>query len=354
MRGTNLTAGGGRLLTHQAKRLATAAVAILVTGCAALEPVQAPPAGEPIEPTAFDVALAEEYRRLAEAERAEGDYRDADALFQRAELAAQGITVEPEALDFRDQPAEAVDPLAAARLRLDVALIGGARGLTPEAAARAQAMFDCWAQEEEENFQSQDISFCRWRFLFAMREVEAALDQALFVLLANPDGTVGAVTVSAGGSEVALSQPFDSTLVRDADEPPTQPQSVDRDTVQEVFAEALDAQPEEPVVFIVYFVLGTTELTEESLVTIEEMFELVQRWTEPQLLIAGHTDRVGAAALNRRLAVNRARTVRDLLIERGLSEQVLELTAFGEDSPLVPTADGVQEPLNRRVEITVR
>ena len=354
MTATTMGTRTGHLLRHQAHRLACAAAAMLVAGCATQEPAQAPSQEEPTELSAFDIALAEEYRRLAEAEQAEGDYRDAEILFQRAELAARGITVEPETVEFRDHPPEAVDPLAAARLRLDVALIGGARGLAPEATARAQAMFDCWAQEGEENFQSQDISFCRWRFLFAMREVEAALDQALFVLLADPDGTVGAVTVSAGGTQVALSQAFDSTFVRDANQPPTPTQSVDRATVQEVFAGALDAQPDEPVVFIVYFIPGTTELTEESFATLEEMFELVQRWTEPQLLVAGHTDRVGPAALNRRLAVDRARFVRDLLIERGWDEEVLELTAFGEDSPLVPTADGVDEPLNRRVEITVR
>ena len=72
------------------------------------------------------------------------------------------------------------------------------------------------------------------------------------------------------------------------------------------------------------------------------------------LTVVGHTDTVGPAALNARLAVRRATVVQEILVGRGISAGSIEATSYGESLLLVPTADNVDEPRNRRVEVIVR
>jgi outer membrane protein OmpA-like peptidoglycan-associated protein len=71
-------------------------------------------------------------------------------------------------------------------------------------------------------------------------------------------------------------------------------------------------------------------------------------------MVIGHTDRVGNAEGNDKLSLTRAEGLRDLLIESGVPADKLEAVGRGERDPLVPTADDVDEPKNRRVEINVR
>ncbi|MGK7867406.1 OmpA family protein [Falsiroseomonas sp. E2-1-a20] len=68
--------------------------------------------------------------------------------------------------------------------------------------------------------------------------------------------------------------------------------------------------------------------------------------------IEGHTDSVGAEALNQRLSARRAQAVQDYLVTRfGVAGQRLEAVGLGESRPLVDVGDGVDEPRNRRVQV---
>ena len=66
------------------------------------------------------------------------------------------------------------------------------------------------------------------------------------------------------------------------------------------------------------------------------------------------TDAVGAGQYNDKLSQQRAERVRAELVQRGLPEDNITVTGRGKRELLVPTADGVAEPENRRVEINVR
>ncbi|MBX6747532.1 MAG: OmpA family protein, partial [Acetobacteraceae bacterium] len=70
--------------------------------------------------------------------------------------------------------------------------------------------------------------------------------------------------------------------------------------------------------------------------------------------VAGHADRSGTPQYNMRLSRRRAETVAAELVRHGISRNEITIEAFGESRPLVPTADGVREPQNRRVEIVLR
>ena len=70
--------------------------------------------------------------------------------------------------------------------------------------------------------------------------------------------------------------------------------------------------------------------------------------------VNGFTDRSGPADYNMQLSVRRANAVAAELVRRGVPRNEIVTRGFGEENNLVPTADGVREPQNRRVEIILK
>lgn len=72
------------------------------------------------------------------------------------------------------------------------------------------------------------------------------------------------------------------------------------------------------------------------------------------LTVTGHADRSGSDSYNADLSRRRAEAIAGLIASAGVPAAVITTDAKGEAQPRVPTADGVREPQNRRVEIAVR
>ncbi len=179
------------------------------------------------------------------------------------------------------------------------------------------------------------------------------LQDNIFVLLPEADGTVGSIEVSnAQGSQV-LDQPNQVVGVT-ADAAPQPPEPIADEDRDRIFGRALEAEPEPPVTFVLYFQTGGTDLTDESFQQVPSILATVSLRQSPDVAVVGHTDRVGAADFNAALALERATEMRNLLVDAGVDSGVIEVTSHGEGNPLIATADEVAEPRNRRVEITVR
>lgn len=73
-----------------------------------------------------------------------------------------------------------------------------------------------------------------------------------------------------------------------------------------------------------------------------------------EISIIGHTDTQGDAAYNTRLSLARAREAATILTGYDTGLKNISVQGFGEYDLLVPTADNVPEPRNRRVEIMIR
>ncbi|MEP3051003.1 MAG: OmpA family protein [Erythrobacter sp.] len=69
--------------------------------------------------------------------------------------------------------------------------------------------------------------------------------------------------------------------------------------------------------------------------------------------VIGHTDLSGSDAYNDELSQRRSQAVADLMVSLGINRGQMSISSEGESNPRVPTQDGVREPQNRRVEITV-
>ena len=90
-----------------------------------------------------------------------------------------------------------------------------------------------------------------------------------------------------------------------------------------------------------------------GLLKISEIVEMYEQGAPVTIVVSGHTDRAGPEPYNERLSRKRAESVRKKLIEAGVPVQLITATSHGERRPLLATENGVREPLNRRVEITL-
>ena len=178
-----------------------------------------------------------------------------------------------------------------------------------------------------------------------------AARQGAVVLLPERDGKATAVVVTQGTTQVPLSQPYAAAnLTRSG---PKAYQSSAQE-VQSYFGAALAAQPLPPTQFTLYFVEGKDEFTAESKSIIDRVFSEIAKRPVPDVVVIGHTDKVGSDALNDPLSRQRAEVVRSALVARGIAADKVLAVGRGKREPVVPTAEGVAEARNRRVEILVR
>lgn len=174
----------------------------------------------------------------------------------------------------------------------------------------------------------------------------------VIVVPAASDGHVGAVRVTGGGGEYLVDQPY-LAVSTDGASPPSAGQ-VNAAGVAERFALVRATRPEAPASFTLYFRLGNDLLTEESERALPQVIAELTRRPGAEIVLTGHTDRVGLLADNDALSFKRAQTMARIFEQRGVAAALVHAVGRGEREPLVATADEVPEPANRRVEVTVR
>jgi outer membrane protein OmpA-like peptidoglycan-associated protein len=182
----------------------------------------------------------------------------------------------------------------------------------------------------------------------------ASKKKNLIVLLPGPDGQVGQIVIENSGGTQTLTEPRQATEIRAADVSPTPPASMKEEEVFKEFGEALSALPEAPIRFLLHFINDTSKLTPESQRRIPEILRAIEARKSKDISITGHADRVGSRKDNQRLGLERAVSIKNLFVSRGVDPSGIEVVSHGEDDPLIKTEDNVPEPRNRRVEITIR
>ena len=103
----------------------------------------------------------------------------------------------------------------------------------------------------------------------------------------------------------------------------------------------------------VTFATGSYSISPTFQATLDKVAQSLRDYPNSLVDVYGHTDTVGTTASNQRLSEERARAVTNYLIGRGVSSTRIRWQGFGETQLKVATNDGVNEPLNRRVEIKI-
>ncbi len=251
----------------------------------------------------FTQALAGEYKAFANKELKDMfDYPDALHFARKGLAAASGDAVMPEPISDWNLSENHIKELAAARGRLIVTFDLGAREIAPSIAANAQSKFDCWIEQQEENWQTEDILSCKKSYLESVAELEGLVQQS--------------------------PQPID----------PIEPAPM---------------APEEAM-YLVFFNWDSSKLSSGANNVLDAVAEEIMKNPPSQVVVNGYADTSGDAVYNEKLALKRANAVRDALIKKGVNPDMLVTASYGENDLLVETADSVREPANRRVNISFK
>jgi outer membrane protein OmpA-like peptidoglycan-associated protein len=170
----------------------------------------------------------------------------------------------------------------------------------------------------------------------------------------NPVGAVAVVDAKTGEDVKIIDSAGSAAVVNGRSVAVT---SEDPAAAEARNAELLAGLPAPPRRFILYFPTGSDDITPESIPERDRMLaEVKARGDGVSVQIEGHTDRTGGAARNLQLSKERADAARDMLVKLGLKTEFTRTVGRGEVAPVAghATAEGVADPVNRRVEVVVR
>ena len=237
----------------------------------------------------FATSLYQGYMEHAEYEYGPYNQDNKDAIYEanKAIRAAKGDIPAATALGERYEPQDKIPELTDARARLVAALPNG-QTTDPDAAGKAQAYFDCWMEQQEENFQPMDIEYCRNGFFSNLQKIEAQKPVV-------PEKTV---------------------LSSD-----------------------------------VFFDFDKSTLKSQFLPDLDKVADTMVRDTSAQVMIDGYTDTAGPKSYNQGLSERRASAVATYLERKGVTANRIVTKGFGETDLAMPTPDNTPEYRNRRVEI---
>lgn len=112
--------------------------------------------------------------------------------------------------------------------------------------------------------------------------------------------------------------------------------------------------PPPPIrMWMVFFDTNSTTLSQQANMTVSAAAAIAKSGPT-RVEVSGFTDTEGNVAYNQALSVRRANAVRDALVANGVPAQSIRILGEGENGLLVPTADQVRYPSNRRAQIVVQ
>jgi outer membrane protein OmpA-like peptidoglycan-associated protein len=180
----------------------------------------------------------------------------------------------------------------------------------------------------------------------------ACAPAARVILLPEGGGKTSAVEVKTALGSQVLAAPYQTAEVGKNGQVALT--ATDPLVVMDRYGAMMARLPPAQEQFLLYFEPGGAQLTASSQAQLPAILERARARKGGEIIVTGHTDRVGAVEANDALSLQRARTIRQLLVGQGFHAELVEAIGRGERAPLVPTADEVVEPQNRRAEIVVR
>ena len=269
-------------------------------------------------PTSLSKHLMEAYKTKADFEAQEmHDWNSAKLYAEKALGAADGKNILPEKISYWVIPADKQSELNKAYNNLMI-VYKEALLLDPFNLAKAISSLDCWAEQQEENWQTWDIDQCRNDFLSAMHEIFGSLEKE---------------------EGISTKQKINNEISKLDD-------SVSEDSVSIVTKNS-----ENKILQIIYFDFDKSKLSDVSIEEIKNFIKTNIK-TIKKFIVVGHTDTMGTKKYNKVLSLERAEVVQKVLTELGIEKNNIHILGKGEGNLRVQTADEVKHPANRRAEIS--
>ena len=261
----------------------------------------------------FTKNLLEIYKRKATYEAEEmHDWNSAKLYSEKALNALVGAEVKPQAMTYWKLPKKHIFELTQSYNNLMI-IYNEAKILDPYNLAIAISSLDCWAEQQEENWQTWDIKKCRDDFLNAMHE--------MYAKISNNEKNQDQQNLE----DKIINNPENITVVTKNEK---------REIMQ-----------------IIYFDFDEYVLSEVSLNTLKTFLDKYQNQIS-NYVIVGHTDTKGTNKYNLKLSLKRAKTIKTIFLQEGIEEKNINILGKGEEFLAILTADETAHPANRRVEIS--
>ena len=243
------------------------------------------------------------------------DWNSAKLYSEKALKAVSGENIYPEKITYWKLPIEIVKDIQSGYNNLlsiyDEAIIKDPKNL-----AKAISSLDCWAEQEEEKWQTWDIDKCKNDFHAAMHDIYNLLSKE------NKLGEVAKVIQ----------------------------QKVEKDENPQVVIVTENLKKE--VMQIIYFDFDDSRLSKNSKDTLFDFLDK-NKTQLSRYIILGHTDTKGANKYNLELSIKRAESVKQALLYHGITPDTISILGKGENELAIDTPDDTKHPANRRAEVKI-
>ena len=101
------------------------------------------------------------------------------------------------------------------------------------------------------------------------------------------------------------------------------------------------------------FETGSTKLTPDSIPTVDSLVAILKAYPAVAVRLEGYTDNTGDAAANKKLSLDRAVTVKEIMIAGGIADARIGTDGYGEEKPIAPNETEEGRAKNRRTELIV-
>ena len=267
-------------------------------------------------PKTFQQHLLYNYKNNAsfEAEKMH-DWNSAKLYSEKALRAFDGENIYPEKINYWKLSTEIAKDIQTGYNNLlsiyDEAIIKNPKNL-----AKAISSLDCWAEQEEEKWQTWDIDKCKNDFHAAMHDI--------YNLLAEEDEREEVTKVTE--------------------------QEVEKTETPQVVIVTENEKKE--VMQIIYFDFDNSKLSEVSKNTLFDFLDKNKKKLS-RYIIFGHTDTKGHDKYNMDLSIKRAGSVKQALLDQGIASDDISILGKGESELAIDTPDNTKHPANRRAEVKI-
>ena len=266
-------------------------------------------------PNTFQQHLLNNYKINAsfEAEKMH-DWNSAKLYSEKALKALDGENIYPEEITYWKLPTKVAKEISSSYNNL-LSIYDEAIIKNPKSLAKAISSLDCWAEQEEEKWQTWDIDKCKNDFHTAMHDIYNLLTEE---------------------------EKKDAAKVTE--------QEVEEDGTPQVVIVTENEKKE--VMQIIYFDFDNSKLSAVSKNTLFNFLDKNKKKLS-RYIIFGHTDTKGSSEYNMNLSIKRAESVKEVLLDQGIAPDDISILGKGENELAIDTPDNTKHPANRRAEVKI-
>ena len=257
----------------------------------------------------FSKYLLDSYKAKADFEAKEmHDWNSAKLYSEKALAAIEGKKIKPQKIKYWKIPKEKINELEISYNNL-MTIYNDAMIKDPYNLAIAISSLDCWSEQQEENWQIWDINKCKEDFLQSMHKIYNKI------------------------------KPKEDKIVKNVDKEKSDSVSV------------ITSNDNKEILQLIYFDFDKSIISDVGLKEIN-LFIKNNKNKINKFLIVGHADTKGTKEYNYQLSLERALSVKNILQDLGIEEQMIKILGKGENELLIQTSDEIAHPANRRAEIS--